>query len=217
MPSASASWCQPRLAIAGLMAAGLATGTQRAAHRRGGRRRLSALAGAGAAGTQTGLLFVAVSINLSRILEFPHLPDRAAGTLGLVMTILLTRILMLVPGRSRAGSPRPRGARNRNPDPRAGHDCWCAARIAGARPRVTGDRHGPWRESAPGSPPRWSALGCCWSKSSNYGPARGSQSGRSFSRLIVARDLRTAIVGDLPARAVLSSYVCPPATGPAHS
>ena len=51
-----------------------------------------AVAGAGAAGALTGLLFVAVSINLSCVLEFPQLPDRAAGTLGLVMTILLTRI-----------------------------------------------------------------------------------------------------------------------------
>ena len=38
-------------------------------------------AAAGVAATLTGLLFVAVSINLARILEFPGLPERAAETI----------------------------------------------------------------------------------------------------------------------------------------
>jgi hypothetical protein len=36
---------------------------------------------AGAAATLTGLVFVAVSINLSKILTFPGLPGRAAESL----------------------------------------------------------------------------------------------------------------------------------------
>ncbi len=43
-------------------------------------------------------MFVAVSINLKRILEFPPLPDRAAGTLGLLLIILLVAVVLLAPG-----------------------------------------------------------------------------------------------------------------------
>jgi modulator of FtsH protease len=60
-----------------------------------------AVASAGAAAALTGLLFVAVSINLKRILEFPQLPDRAAGTLGLLLTILLVAVVLLAPGQPR--------------------------------------------------------------------------------------------------------------------
>ena len=57
-----------------------------------------AVASAGAAAALTGLLFVAVSINLQRILELPQLPDRAGGTLGLLLTLLLVSIVLLAPG-----------------------------------------------------------------------------------------------------------------------
>ncbi|SNS82262.1 hypothetical protein SAMN04488107_3903 [Geodermatophilus saharensis] len=42
-----------------------------------------AVAAVGATAALTGLLFVAVSTNLDRILAFPTLPRRAAATLGL--------------------------------------------------------------------------------------------------------------------------------------
>jgi modulator of FtsH protease len=54
----------------------------------------------GAAAALTGLLFVAVSINLQQILTFPGLPARAAQTLVLFFTPLLVCVLLLVPGPS---------------------------------------------------------------------------------------------------------------------
>jgi modulator of FtsH protease len=61
-------------------------------------------AGAVAAVTATlaGLLFVAVSINLRQILEFPNLPGRAAQTLITFTTPLVVALFVLVPGQSRA-------------------------------------------------------------------------------------------------------------------
>ena len=53
---------------------------------------------AGAAAALTGLLFVAVSINLERILAQPGLPRRAGSTLILLILPLLTAIVLLVPG-----------------------------------------------------------------------------------------------------------------------
>jgi hypothetical protein len=38
----------------------------------------------GAAAALTGLLFVAISINLDEVLKHPQLPGRAAGTLGIL-------------------------------------------------------------------------------------------------------------------------------------
>ncbi len=55
-------------------------------------------AAAAAAATLTGLLFVAVSINLKRILEFPSLPARSGQTLMLFVTPLLTGLFIVVPG-----------------------------------------------------------------------------------------------------------------------
>jgi hypothetical protein len=61
-----------------------------------------ALAISAAAATLAGLVFVAVSINLKRILEFPNLPARAAQTLILFATPLITGLFLVVPGQSRA-------------------------------------------------------------------------------------------------------------------
>jgi hypothetical protein len=56
------------------------------------------LGAAGTAATMAGLLFVAVSINLKQILEYPNLPARAAQTLILFATPLVAGIFLLVPG-----------------------------------------------------------------------------------------------------------------------
>jgi hypothetical protein len=52
---------------------------------------------AGAAAALAGLLFVGVSINLSKILASPKLPTRAGQALLLLLTVLLVSLLMLVP------------------------------------------------------------------------------------------------------------------------
>ena len=49
-----------------------------------------------------GLVFVAVSINLRQILEFPGLPGRAGQTLIMFVTPLVVALLVLVPGQDRA-------------------------------------------------------------------------------------------------------------------
>ena len=53
-----------------------------------------------AAATLTGLLFVGVSINLSKILAMPALPERALISIILLLTILILSVLMLVPAQS---------------------------------------------------------------------------------------------------------------------
>jgi hypothetical protein len=58
-----------------------------------------ALAGASAA--LAGLLVVAVSINLSRILAYPGLPGRAGEAVVLLVTVLVVAVLGLVPGQPR--------------------------------------------------------------------------------------------------------------------
>jgi hypothetical protein len=58
------------------------------------------LAIAGAAAALAGLLFVAVSINLTRILEFEILPTRAVETLSIMVGLLLLAVIMLIPGQS---------------------------------------------------------------------------------------------------------------------
>jgi hypothetical protein len=54
----------------------------------------------GAAAALTGLLFVAVSINLSRILQFSHLPKRAAEALLALTSVMFVTTFALVPRQS---------------------------------------------------------------------------------------------------------------------
>ena len=63
------------------------------------------VAQAGASAALAGLLFVAISISLSDMLSFPHLPMRAASALALLTTVLFVSALMLIPDQSieRAG------------------------------------------------------------------------------------------------------------------
>ena len=58
------------------------------------------LGSAGASAALTGLLFVAISINLEQILKFPNLPSRAAGTLGILVATLVVSTFGLAPGQS---------------------------------------------------------------------------------------------------------------------
>jgi hypothetical protein len=53
---------------------------------------------AGASAALLGLLFVAVSINLERILSFEGLPERALETLLLLLGALIVSIVGLMPG-----------------------------------------------------------------------------------------------------------------------
>ena len=58
------------------------------------------IAEVGASAALTGLIFVGVSINLTRILTFPRLPSRALLALILLFTILIVSSLLLVPGQT---------------------------------------------------------------------------------------------------------------------
>jgi modulator of FtsH protease len=58
------------------------------------------IAEASASAALAGLLVVAISINLARILEYAHLPGRALETLVLLFGILVAAIFGLVPGQS---------------------------------------------------------------------------------------------------------------------
>jgi hypothetical protein len=52
----------------------------------------------GASAALAGLLFVGLSINMNRILQYAVLPDRALEALTLLFTILVAASLTLVPG-----------------------------------------------------------------------------------------------------------------------
>jgi modulator of FtsH protease len=58
------------------------------------------VAAAGASAALAGLVFVAVSINIERILEYPSLPERALETILLLVAVLLVSIAGLIPGQS---------------------------------------------------------------------------------------------------------------------
>lgn len=55
------------------------------------------VATAGASAALAGLVFVAVSINIERILKFPELPKRALETVMLLLLVLLISIMGLIP------------------------------------------------------------------------------------------------------------------------
>ena len=55
------------------------------------------MATAGAAAALTGLIFVAVSLNLQRILSMKHLPSRALGSLILLVNVLVISSFTLIP------------------------------------------------------------------------------------------------------------------------
>jgi modulator of FtsH protease len=59
------------------------------------------VATAGASAALAGLVFVAVSINIERILKAEELPPRAQMTLLLLLSVLLVSIIGLIPGQSR--------------------------------------------------------------------------------------------------------------------
>lgn len=59
------------------------------------------VATAGAAAALAGLVFVAVSINIERILKLDELPARAQMTMLLLLTVVLVSIIGLIPGQSR--------------------------------------------------------------------------------------------------------------------
>jgi hypothetical protein len=48
----------------------------------------------------TGLIFVGVSINLSKVLKYPGLPNLALDALALLISVLLLSSLVLIPGQS---------------------------------------------------------------------------------------------------------------------
>jgi hypothetical protein len=56
------------------------------------------VATAGASAALAGLVFVAVSINIERILGFRGLPERALETLLFLVSVLLVSVVGLVPG-----------------------------------------------------------------------------------------------------------------------
>ena len=58
------------------------------------------VASVGASAALLGLLFVTISINLEHILKHRHLPGRAAGTLGTLLSVLVVCSFGLAPGQS---------------------------------------------------------------------------------------------------------------------
>jgi uncharacterized membrane protein YoaK (UPF0700 family) len=56
------------------------------------------VATAGAAAALAGLVFVAVSINLERILALPGIPERALQTVLMLLIVLVISIVALIPG-----------------------------------------------------------------------------------------------------------------------
>jgi modulator of FtsH protease len=59
------------------------------------------VASAGASAALAGLVFVAVSINIDRILKFVGLPERALQAVLLLLSVVLVSIIGLIPGQGR--------------------------------------------------------------------------------------------------------------------
>ncbi len=55
------------------------------------------VAAAGASAALAGLVFVAISVNIGRILQVPHLPTRAGATIGSLVLILVSSMDALIP------------------------------------------------------------------------------------------------------------------------
>ena len=55
---------------------------------------------AGAAAALTGLIFVAVSINIELVLKYRALPPRAVETLSVLIGLLVLSVFVLIPGQS---------------------------------------------------------------------------------------------------------------------
>jgi hypothetical protein len=55
------------------------------------------IAAAGASAALAGLAIVAISVNVGRILEFPHLPARSAATVARLILILVSSMAALIP------------------------------------------------------------------------------------------------------------------------
>ena len=58
------------------------------------------VASAGASAALAGLVFVAVSIHVERILQFRGLPERALATVLLLLSVVLVTLICLIPGQS---------------------------------------------------------------------------------------------------------------------
>jgi hypothetical protein len=54
------------------------------------------VAAAGASAALAGLVFVALSVNISHIIRVPHLPPRAAATIGALILILVSSMAALI-------------------------------------------------------------------------------------------------------------------------
>jgi len=89
------------------------------------------VAAAGASATLAGLVFVAVSINLDRILAYPWLPGRVGETVVLLAAVVVESLLLLAPGQSRIAV----GAELAS----VGAAAWAALTVGHLRLR----RHGP--------------------------------------------------------------------------
>lgn len=55
------------------------------------------IAAAGASAALAGLVIVAISVNIARIISFPHLPARAAATIATLILILVVSMTALIP------------------------------------------------------------------------------------------------------------------------